>query len=76
VKSSDIDALTVIRACVAFHAGGPRPDEVIDAPPKVLYAKMEKMVRLGLLEYGVSLGTAWPTDTGKSALAKTEPEPA
>lgn len=28
-------------------------------PPKLIHAKMESMVRRGLLEYGVSVRTAW-----------------
>jgi hypothetical protein len=33
-------------------------------PPKVAYMAMKRAHRNGLVEYGTSLATAWPTDKG------------
>ena len=47
-------------------------------PEKVVYAKMAKLDRRGLLEVGVSLRTAWLSDKGEALLAAleaTRPEP-
>jgi len=39
-------------------------------PEKVCYRAMERAEENGLLEYGVSLRTAWLTDKGKALLAE------
>jgi len=62
MKSADIPDQVIIDACNAFHAGlADAPDVVLAAkyPPKVVLAKMQNMHRRRLLEYGVSLRTAW-----------------
>lgn len=38
-------------------------------PEKVCFKCMERAEERGLLEYGVSLRTAWPTDKGLALLA-------
>jgi hypothetical protein len=40
------------------------------APEKVIYAAMQREEDKGYLEWGVSLRTAWLTDSGKSKLAE------
>jgi hypothetical protein len=62
MKCSDIPDDEIIAACNAFHAGsGKTPDEALahKYPVKVILAKMDKLVKRGLLDYGVSLRTAW-----------------
>lgn len=38
------------------------------APEKVIYAKLEQLDGLGLIECGVSLRTGWPTEKGMALL--------
>jgi hypothetical protein len=65
VKTSDIPDQEIIDACNAFHNSDPidgqTPDEALahKYPVKVIMNKMAKMVRQGILNYGVSLRTAW-----------------
>ncbi len=62
MKASDITEDEVLLACDAFHLsrrGTRPPDETLPYPRRVILAKMEKMVKKGLLDYGVSLRTAW-----------------
>jgi hypothetical protein len=62
VKRGDVPREEVLAACRAFHEGkGETPERALAAkyPPKVVLARMEQMVAEGLLEYGVSLRTAW-----------------
>lgn len=40
-------------------------------PRKVCERAMERAVRRGLIEYGVSLRTAWPTPKGMALLAES-----
>ena len=42
--------------------------------PKLVLRKMEQLVHRGLLEYGVSLRTAWLTPAGKEAIEKEKYE--
>lgn len=59
----DIPDEVVIAASRAFHAGIARtPDVALSDryPPKLVLSKMAHLVRRGLLDYGVSLRTAWP----------------
>lgn len=63
MKCSDIPEAEILEACRAFHAGEAKTPDVELAhkyPVKVIMAKMEKMHRKRLIEYGVSLRTAWP----------------
>lgn len=52
--------------------GRPFPYELLhqwtEEPIKVCYKAMERAYKRGLLEYGVSLRTAWLTDKGLSVL--------
>ena len=41
-------------------------------PEKVCYAAMERADDHGLIEWGVSLRTAWLTDKGKALLSVTD----
>lgn len=62
MKCSDIPEQEIIDACNNFHKGlGPPADEALKDKyrEKVILAKMDKMERKGILEYGVSLGTSW-----------------
>ncbi|KKL89641.1 hypothetical protein LCGC14_1912660 [marine sediment metagenome] len=62
MKASDIPEAEIFAACDAFHnKGAPTPDVALATkyPPKVILAKMEKLVEQGKLDYGVSLRTAW-----------------
>ncbi len=64
VKGIQIKHITdseILAACRWSHAGGPTPDKALahKYPVKVILAKMQQMVRRGLLDYGVSLQTAW-----------------
>ena len=64
-KRSDITDEQVIRACVGAHAnpfGGRSLDilmETTGAPEKVCWAAMERAADRRLIDYGVSLATAW-----------------
>lgn len=65
----DINDAQVCQACAAFHAGDTRNSLSIlmamsGQPPKVCLRAMERAERRGLIEYGVSLQTAWPSKTG------------
>lgn len=61
MKCSDIPEDEIIAACIECHKGGPTPDISLEHkyPVKVILAKMQKMVDKGILDYGVSLRTAW-----------------
>lgn len=39
-------------------------------PEKVCFRAMERAIKYGLLEYGVSIRTAWLTEKGKELLSK------
>jgi hypothetical protein len=70
IQAKDIPVEVVLQACRAFHAyeTPETPDEALPYPPKVTLAKMEKLCRAGLIDYGVSLRTAWLTDAGRALL--------
>lgn len=62
MKTSDIPDAEIIEACRMFHAGKADTPDVALAdkyPPKVILAKMQKLVDKGVLNCGVSLRTAW-----------------
>lgn len=40
---------------------------------KLVFMKMQKLLREGYLEYGVSLRTAWLTEKGKSVISPLPP---
>lgn len=65
IKRSDISEQEIIDACNKFHSHqfGTRPTPDISLahkyPPKLILAKMQQMSSKGILDYGVSLRTAW-----------------
>lgn len=64
MKRSDITEAEVIEACDAFHQhrdSRPPWKQLVDKgyPEKVVYAKMSQLVDKGVLDYGVSVRTAW-----------------
>ena len=63
IKRSDIPRQEIIDACRAFHQGRTQftPERTLAEkyPVKVVMARMSQMVIEGLLDYGVSLRTAW-----------------
>jgi hypothetical protein len=67
MKSSDIPDEHVIELARAWHDDHTQPcvaDALIaeGVPAKLAYAKIEKLVGRGLLNYGVSPRCAWPED--------------
>lgn len=70
MKASDIDERELLQM-IAEHEAGRLPYDVLVSrgiPEKVVYAKYEKLDRRGLIEYGVSLRTAWLTAAGAARL--------
>lgn len=71
----DVTDADVVRACLEFHkdrSGKFALDLLAEAtgqPVKVCYRAMERAEKRGLIDYGVSLRTAWATAKG-AALAK------
>lgn len=68
-KRADISDEEILEACRLFHAGlAPTPDEALadKYPVKVIMAKMAQLCRKGLIDYGVSLRTAWPVERAMS----------
>jgi len=62
VQCKDISEAEIIKACDDFQSGAAStPEESLGDkyPAKVILRKMEKMADKGILEYGVSLRTAW-----------------
>jgi hypothetical protein len=62
MKMKDIPEQEIIDACNAFHshrAETPDVELATKYPPKLVVAKMEKMIRKGILDCGVSARTAW-----------------
>jgi hypothetical protein len=58
----DIPDAEILDAVRAFHSGGgPTPEVALAAkyPPKLVLAKMQRLVDRGVLNYGVSLHGAW-----------------
>lgn len=72
MKASDLpdrEVLEVIRR--HWDEGGPWVDEhyaSLDVPFKVVLAKLAKLDKRGLLEWGTSLRTAWLSPEGRAAL--------
>lgn len=63
MQTTDIPDEEIIAACRAWHDDPslPTPDIALAGkyPAKVILSKMEKLVKRGVLECGVSLRTAW-----------------
>lgn len=58
----DIPVKEIIEACNNFHKRNQPTPEISLAskyPPKLILSKMSQLVDKGILEYGVSLRTAW-----------------
>lgn len=77
MSMKDVPDELVCRVVVAFQdrgLHGPYPYERLAAltgePEKVCYRAMERAADRGLLEYGVSLRTAWLTPKGIELLKK------
>ena len=73
MKCADIDDALVIRYAADFHdriSTTPVGARLVEdgVPPKVATAKIERLVSRGLLNYGVSPNTAWPTGRGRALL--------
>jgi hypothetical protein len=71
MSTKDVTDLMVCRAVVVFRGNGmqgPDPYEILATQTnesiKVCYRAMERAHKRGLIEYGVSLRTAWLTDAG------------
>lgn len=68
-KRADIPDAQIIAACLAYrNHEAPTPDEALPYPPKVILAKMLLLSNRNLIDYGVSLRTAWPTKRGLALL--------
>ncbi len=62
MKTSDISDAEILQACRDFHAGAADTPDVALAgkyPAKLILSKMRRLHDRGLIEYGVSLRTAW-----------------
>jgi hypothetical protein len=60
-----------------YHLGGFIEGLLMErtgAPLKVVMSAMERTDRRGYIDYGVSLRTAWLTDTGEQLLAQQKPD--
>lgn len=74
-KRSDITDAQIVKACQDAHKEHTKfASEILQeetgAPMKVIYAAMERADARGLIEWGVSLRSAWPTEKGLSILAQ------
>lgn len=76
MKRADITDEQVIRACILGHqpgADGMSLDYLVQAtgaPEKVASAAMERASGRCLIDWGVSLRTAWATPKGKALLTE------
>lgn len=73
MKRADLSDAVVVRAALDAHAsiGGTTLERLIadtDAPEKVALAAIERAARRGFVQWGVSVGTAWPTAAGLALL--------
>jgi hypothetical protein len=76
MKRSDIPTTAILHGCHRFHALNALTClEFImlkyKAPEKVALAAMERELDRGLIEYGVSLATAWVTSKGYEYLKES-----
>lgn len=71
MATKDVSDVQVVEACLKFHtnrSGKHSLDLLVEAtgqPMKVCYRAMERAGRRGLIDYGVSLRTAFATEKGK-----------
>jgi tRNA U34 5-methylaminomethyl-2-thiouridine-forming methyltransferase MnmC len=72
MATKDISDVMVCAAVKQWRAGEMLADELLEdwtkQPPKVCYYALERALRRGLIECGVSLRTSWLTDAGKQLL--------
>lgn len=75
MKRADITDEQVIQACVDFHdvyGAHTLPGDLLmertGAPMKVVVAAMERACWHGLIDYGVSVWSAFPTDQGRATV--------
>lgn len=80
MATKDISDVTVLRAQITFILGrypGMGAEDILRVhtkqPAKVCRRAIERAVRHGLLDYGVSIRTAWFTDKGKKLLEDSLP---
>ena len=67
----DIPDKLILFACQQYHRGvAPTPEIALNGlyPAKLILSKMERLVEQDMIEYGVSLRTAWVTQKGRDAL--------
>jgi len=61
--------LAILRGQLDFHSNGcAKWPDYSQWPDKVVIRRMERLCDKGLLDYGVSLRTAWVTDLGKEQI--------
>lgn len=75
----DIPTIEVLKACDSFHSGDNKNGleilrEKFKCPEKIAFAAIERDLGKGLLNYGVSIRTAWVTDKGKEVIKEKENE--
>lgn len=77
MAAKDVSDAQVVRACADFHRD-PANEDVIARlvrqtlqPAKVCVRALERACERGLIDYGVSLRTAWVTTKGESLLKET-----
>lgn len=81
MATKDVSDLQVVQAHAKYHAEplGRWPYELLaewtGQVEKVCFRAMERASDRGLLEYGVSLRTAWLTQKGKALLASVGKPP-
>lgn len=84
MKRSDISDVEVVRACwdpESYRPFGSPSSlrclvDATGAPEKVCWAAMERALKRGYIDYGVSLRSAWRTGTGTALLyAANHPAP-
>lgn len=74
MSTKDISDVEVVQACVYYQSGAFDKtalgllEEATRQPTKVCNAAMERAALRGLIDCGVSLRTAWPTDKGLKLL--------
>ena len=77
IKRSDIPEAEIVEACRAYHRHeAPSPDKALahKYPVKVIFAKMDQMEGLGLLNFGGSLRTAWVEEAAWEAWQASKKE--
>lgn len=72
MSTKDISDLQVLEACRDWQLAGQFADTLLAVRttqhPKVAHRALERADQRGLIEWGVSLRTAWPTPAGRALL--------